>query len=218
MGSRDDKSVLALGFVTILEHPEQGLSGGFLLLNPAARPLEFHCTAPVRATRAQQILYGRTLRPYLYGEQIAATLVKKANLRPVLIVTDQPHVLAMREHVDIPTVLVPPDDGLDCNDSGDGPPAAESGKETPASDADAANSRQDAGGDRSHAIDPEIELMTFLGATGPTTLSVLRKYSSDRAKVEQVLEAIGRPLDLREPMHRIREAIREAHRGPRRAA
>ena len=54
---------------------EQGLFGGYLVLNLLGRPLEFHCTAPVRPNRAQEILYGPTLDPYLCGERIGQTLV-----------------------------------------------------------------------------------------------------------------------------------------------
>jgi hypothetical protein len=57
----------ALGFLAVVEHELHGLFGGYLLLNATGRPLEFHCTAPVRPNRAQQILYGPTLEPYLYG-------------------------------------------------------------------------------------------------------------------------------------------------------
>src|SRR4051812_23172961 len=58
-------SPAALGFLTVVEDEQQGLVGGYLLLNPLGRPVEFHCTAPVKPNRAQQILYGPTLRPYL---------------------------------------------------------------------------------------------------------------------------------------------------------
>ena len=64
------RSVPAIGFLTAVEHAEYGFFGGYLIVNAAGRPLEFHCTAPVKATRAQEILYGPTLRDYLY-EQIA---------------------------------------------------------------------------------------------------------------------------------------------------
>jgi hypothetical protein len=67
----------AIGFLTVVEHDLHGLFGGYLLLNETGRPLEFHCTAPVKPNRAQQILYGPTLKPFLYGEQIGATLVNK---------------------------------------------------------------------------------------------------------------------------------------------
>ncbi len=51
MAVSDARSQSALGFLTILEHQQHGLVGGYLLLNTAGRPLEFHCTAPVKATR-----------------------------------------------------------------------------------------------------------------------------------------------------------------------
>ena len=65
MSSAPPKSAACLGFLTVVEHAELGLLGGYLLLNAAGRPLEFHCTAPVKPNRAQEILYGPTLRPYL---------------------------------------------------------------------------------------------------------------------------------------------------------
>ena len=83
-----------------------GLLGGYLLLNASGRPLEFHCTAPVKPTRAQEILYGPTLQPFLYGEQIGQTLLMKSTLSPVLVCTDSEPVLAVRDHTHIPVALV----------------------------------------------------------------------------------------------------------------
>jgi hypothetical protein len=100
------KSKPALGFLTVLDHPQHGLFGGYLLLNLAGRPLEFHCTAPIRPNRAQQILYGPTLEAFLYGEQIGATLIAQAKTQPLLVCTDREPVLAVRELVEIPVALV----------------------------------------------------------------------------------------------------------------
>ena len=75
-------SLSAMGFLTIVESSAQGIFGGYLLLNEAGRPLEFHCTAPVRPNRAQQILYGPTLKPYLFGEQIGQTLLSQTKITP----------------------------------------------------------------------------------------------------------------------------------------
>jgi hypothetical protein len=66
-----DKSVSAIGFLTIEEDQQCGHCGGYLLLNTSGRPLEFHCTAPVKRNRAQEVLYGPTLKPFLYGDLIA---------------------------------------------------------------------------------------------------------------------------------------------------
>ncbi len=84
-----------LGFLSVKRHAEHGYFGGYLVVNPLARPLEFHCTMPVRPTRAQALLYGATLDDFLCGEQIAAAMVGKAKLKPQWIFTDSPAVLAL---------------------------------------------------------------------------------------------------------------------------
>jgi hypothetical protein len=104
--SSNTKSLSSLGFLTVVEHAELGLLGGYLLLNAAGRPLEFHCTAPVKPSRAQEILYGKTLKPFLYGEQIGHTLLSKSKLTPVVVCTDSESVLAVRDHTPIPVALV----------------------------------------------------------------------------------------------------------------
>jgi len=104
--SSTSKSPACLGFLTVVEHPDLGLLGGYLLLNTAGRPLEFHCTAPVKASRAQEILYGPTLRPYLYGEQIGQTLLAKSKQSPILVCTDCEPMLAVRDYTHLPVALV----------------------------------------------------------------------------------------------------------------
>jgi hypothetical protein len=93
------------GYLSALESAEHGFFGGYLLISRSGRPLEFHCTAPVRPNRAQQILYGPTLRPYLLGEQIGGSLVREAAISPQLILTDQGAVLSLRSQIDVPIVL-----------------------------------------------------------------------------------------------------------------
>lgn len=100
------KPAVSIGFLTVVENTELGLLGGYLLLNVAARPLEFHCTAPVKPSRTQEILYGPTLRPYLFGEQIGQTLLAKSKLTPVVVCTDSQPVLAARDGAHVPVVLV----------------------------------------------------------------------------------------------------------------
>ena len=84
------------GYLSAVESAEHGFFGGYLLVSPLGRPVEFHCTAPIRPSRAQQILYGPTLQPYLLGEQIAGTLLAKAQTKPQIILTDQSSVLCHR--------------------------------------------------------------------------------------------------------------------------
>jgi hypothetical protein len=117
MAKRDEKAEPALGFLTVVEHAQHGLFGGYLVLNLAGRPLEFHCTAPVKPNRAQQILYGPTLEPYLYGEQIGQALVAKCGLEILMLCTDRPAALAVRGFVPLPTVLVDAGDVDTSNES-----------------------------------------------------------------------------------------------------
>ena len=58
-----------LGFLTVIECARDGFVGGLLILNQLGRPLEFHCSVPVRPNRAQEILYGPTLCGFLCGER-----------------------------------------------------------------------------------------------------------------------------------------------------
>jgi len=104
--SSASKSAACLGFLTVVEQPELGLIGGYLLLNAAGRPLEFHCTAPVKANRAQEILYGPTLQPFLYGEQIGQALLARTKLSPLVVCTDSQPVLAARDFTHVPMVVV----------------------------------------------------------------------------------------------------------------
>ena len=106
MLSGGGKSLSALGFLTVNQDPDCGVLGGYLLLSPNGRPLEFYCTEPVKPNRAQEILYGPTLESYLYGEQIGQTLVKKSKLKPPVVLIDSLNMLSVQEFVDMPIVLV----------------------------------------------------------------------------------------------------------------
>jgi hypothetical protein len=106
MSASSAKSASCIGFLTAVADESLGATGGYLLLNAAGRPLEFHCTAPVKASRVQEILYGPTLKPFLYGEQLAQTLLGKSRLKPVVVCTDCPEMMAVRELVETPVALV----------------------------------------------------------------------------------------------------------------
>jgi hypothetical protein len=100
------KSTAAIGFLTVVASGDRQLTGGYLLVDASGRPLEFHCTVPIRASRAQEILYGATLESFLYGEQMAATLIRKPKTRPVVVCTDSHPALSVSSLIDIPVLLV----------------------------------------------------------------------------------------------------------------
>ena len=57
MATNGKAEQLRLGFLTAIEVPDKGLTGGLLVTNHYGRPLEFQCTTPVRANATQEILY-----------------------------------------------------------------------------------------------------------------------------------------------------------------
>ena len=85
----------SLGFLSVRRHASLGYLGGYLILNSKARPLEFHCTMPVKPSRAQELLYGKTIDDFVCGEQIGHALVRKAKLKPTWVLTDTSAALAL---------------------------------------------------------------------------------------------------------------------------
>ena len=106
MTANGKQDQLRLGFLTAIEVPDRGFVGGLLVTNHCGRPLEFQCTAPVKANPTQEILYGPTLAPFILGELIGGTLVEKAGVKPHLILTDHVQILELRNHVEQPVALV----------------------------------------------------------------------------------------------------------------
>lgn len=101
-----DGDAVTYGFLTTVESAAHGLFGGYLVVDGLGRPLEFHCTAPVKVTRAQQILYGPTLHGHLHGRQIGAALLAESKAEPALVLTDQEAMLHVRPHTRLPVALV----------------------------------------------------------------------------------------------------------------
>ena len=99
---------LSFGFLTTLDSPAHGLFGGYLVVDALGRPLEFHCTAPVKVSRAQQILYGPTLQGHLHGRQVGGALLAEGKATPAVVLTDNDAMLHVRPHTKLPVALVRP--------------------------------------------------------------------------------------------------------------
>ncbi len=194
MTSSGPRSSQPIGFLTVCEHEAQGLFGGYLILNTAGRPLEFHCTAPVRPSRSQEILYGATLKAYLYGEQIGQALLEKAKTTPLVVFTDAEPVLSARDFTSLPLacVLPPPADS----------PAAGAGEP-------AGSLRLDEG---RREVPPPFGLRVHAFQVGSQRLAVLQDHEADAPIIVKHWEPLAAEFDLLEPFARIREAIDEARR------
>ncbi|HEX3872362.1 MAG TPA: hypothetical protein VHV77_18080 [Pirellulales bacterium] len=176
------------GFYTVVRNQRQDWFGGYLVLNASGRPLEFHCTAPVRTNRAQEILFGATLEPYLYGEQIGQTLVNKAETAAAVICTDVPAALAVRQHIDLPVALVMPE-------------------------VDAASDNNTPAEGRSFRVDASHGGSLKCFSVKQHRLALAYGFERDEGQVTASLTALADRVLLNEPFARIREAIEEAQRG-----
>lgn len=181
------------GYLSVINSPDHGYFGGYLIVGPLGRPLEFHCTAPVRPSRAQQILYGPTLEPFLLGEQIAGAMLDAAKLNPQLILTNCEATFHVRSRLNFPMLLLGAKVDVATSSTG-----STGDKVFNASTARLATDTN-CGPHKSFVV----EGFTFLLPIG---------YESDRDQSTRLLSDLVRQIDLAEPFGRIEEAIREAQR------
>jgi len=196
-------SIKNWGFLTVMEHQRHGLIGGYLVLNPLGRPVEFHCTTPVRANRAQEILYGATLDAFLYGEQIAQILIERAKNKPYAVLTKRPQILAVQEFVKMPICYI--------------------GHDVPASEKKRLmiNTEND-----NHDGSPEeCEIMTDIASVpglssfrwseqsiGRYKLAIPELATRPTSETVAELKNVSSAIDFLEPFERIRLAIEEAQK------
>jgi hypothetical protein len=186
---------LTFGFLSTLESADYGHFGGYLIVSTIGRPLEFHCTAPVRASRAQEILYGPTLQPYLIGELISGALLKAAKACPCLILVDTDTVLVARSLVNCPMAFVAQRLSVEAE------PLLAHGEGT-----------QPYVG---HASSSDLHRLRNSGAhleAGGYGLVLPRGFEGDLHAVSELAAQLSQRVDLAEPFGRIHEAIREAQR------
>ena len=195
MSNENADAETTFGYLSMLEFPDHGYFGGYLIVSPLGRPLEFHCTAPIRPSRAQKILYGATLEPFLLAEQIAGALLQVAQLRPDLIITNREVTLQARVQSHVPMVALrgQTQQVADYAASSD-PNASEHIASTSAG-----------------LVVTEVDgFGTF--SVNSFCFQMPPGYESEKDKASQLLALLRRNVDLAEPFGRIEEAIREAQR------
>ena len=193
MTAEPSDTAAAFGFISVIRSAKDDLFGGYLILNEQGRPLEFHCTAPVQANRAQEILYGVTLQPFLYGEQIAQTLWSAAQRSPAVVCTDVLPVLALQSLISTPVVWIAdrlPIEGV---------------KATTAMELAKLVDRQQA------------DLFSTLGTVHPFAyadhvLVLSESMSNCQDDVTKQLAPLLDLIEISEPFARIQAAVEEAHR------
>lgn len=101
-----DTQEIRLAFVDIMVFSDGSIRGGILTTDIETRPFEFRVTSPIKPTQMQQILYGSSLKDYVYGELVSAPLVKATKEKLSLVMIKEQYLLAMRPLVSLPVIYV----------------------------------------------------------------------------------------------------------------
>ena len=210
-----------LGFLTVINQAHSGLTGGYLVLNRAGRPLEFHCTSPLAPDKIQQILYGDTLQPFLYGEKIAKTLIQRSKLPVLTVLTNHAAVLPVLPLVSTPIVYVfgSPAEPEVAENSEDTPHVREISEELSESLKEFgianANLRTRAcGNDEEAKVPPVPGFDTSIWREvriGNRSIAVSGAEESAKENLISEIRGVARTIDLLEPFARIRRALDEAN-------
>ncbi len=80
---------LKLGYIVVVNREDKGYVGGYLCADEQGYPLEFWHTTAVKTDPLQELIYGNTLKPHLFGRNIAGTLLKGRDLPTVLLTEDE---------------------------------------------------------------------------------------------------------------------------------
>lgn len=96
-----------IGFIGFIVR-DGSWTGAIMITDDRGIPLEFKYTDPVKPTGLQELLYGKTLDPFVRREVIGQNLVNQLENRPDLFIVQDPTHLDLREILDVPLVSVAP--------------------------------------------------------------------------------------------------------------
>jgi hypothetical protein len=97
---------IRIAFIDVTVFSDGSIRGGILTTDIETRPYEFRVTSPVKPTQVQQILYGASLKDYIYGELICAPLIKATKEKISFVLTKERYILEIRHLVAVPIILV----------------------------------------------------------------------------------------------------------------
>lgn len=97
---------IRLGFINVSVFNDGSIRGGILITDLETRPYEFRVTSPIKPTQLQQILYGPSLKEYVFGELICTPLVKAAKEKLSLVLIKELTLLVIRPLISVPVLYL----------------------------------------------------------------------------------------------------------------
>jgi hypothetical protein len=98
----------------------KAIRGAFLLTDFDTKPLEFHCTNPIRPTSLQTVLYGKMLDSHMMVDLIGLPLVNTLKQPPSLILVQEPNLLRLRQRLNMPVLWIARESAIAVGADGDG--------------------------------------------------------------------------------------------------
>ena len=96
-----------IGFLGYREFEEGKVyRGAILVTDEWGKPLEFRCTAPVRPTQLQRMLYGKSLLPHILTELIGAPLMASIREKPQFILITDEAYFDVRHKASAPVIRI----------------------------------------------------------------------------------------------------------------
>jgi hypothetical protein len=186
---------VSIGFLSAIEH-DSCLLAGLLVLNLVGRPIEFHCTSPVKPTRSHEVIYGPTLRSFLLADHIAPTLIANLKTLPELFCCDWVEFTETPNREEQFVFLDSSENVVE---------------DVPAHDS------QQFRVDQPHAVllGPRWQKLFSFQCAG-RQLWLNSKDPARQTTVKQQVTELVSQIDLLEPFERIHNAIRESHGIPAR--
>ena len=181
----------SIGYMMARENESGEFFGALLVLSTSARPIEFHCAMPVRPKPAQRVLYGKTLGPFLLGEQIPKALLQKPKSIPDAILVNDANLLRAREELKIPMGLV-----------------TETASESGSSKVHLSLGQAD----ELVAVDQCVSIPSGW------ELSIRRSFGDDLSVMKDAVEVISRCVEIDEPFERLAIAMEETCKSVNNAA
>ena len=97
---------IRLAFMDVILFSDGAIWGGILTTDMETRPYEFRITSAIKPTQLQQMLYGTSLKDYVYGELICAPLIKATKEKISFVLTRERYIMEVRPLVAVPIVLM----------------------------------------------------------------------------------------------------------------
>ena len=82
------------------------LRGGCLVTDLETNPMEFRCTAAIRPTELQRMLYGKKLIEYVCKDLVGIPILEKIKIKPDIVLVRISEFLRLRPHGAIPIIFV----------------------------------------------------------------------------------------------------------------